>query len=722
MKRIPLLFLFAFFLAALPSFAQRTIVFTCVDSLSGETLPGVVATINGKGIGATDVNGKLSLQADTSAVIVFHLTGYRAKTVHPSAQTEITVRMFSLSPEQETVVVTSTRTNSRIDDTPTKTEVLGTEEMNEENGIKPGNVSSLLGDLSSIQIQNTSAVSGQSTVRIQGLDGRYTQLLRDGLPVYDGFASGFSILQLPPQDLKQIELIKGPASTLYGAGAIGGLVNFVSREPGDSATHSVTANVTSLGEENLNFWSAAPMKKQNGYTLTLSQTLAVPQDVNNDSFSDVPAALQGRLHYRYFCTPGTKSKLILGIEGASEVRQGGDLLVLEHKDDTSGRFFETDRTRRATGELIYRYAFSDSLHLEVKGSSTLFKRMMETESGKFNGTQSIQYLEVTGIVNRRREDLIFGMNFTGSYFRQHPPVHQPVLREPQSVPGIFMQATFRFTPKIILETGVRTDIYINDTNTSQFVLPRVALLWKWNELAGMRFAAGMGYKMPTYTSLAPDEHALPRYLFPQQNGLQAETSTGGTVDVYWRRRIGDDYSLYMSQSVFFTQVDHPLVAQAGAGDTLQLFNAASPLRTYGSDSYVRLTGEDIELYLGYTWTHALRTYDDAHPFLPVTPPHRVSFVFMYEPSESWRAGVEGSWISRQYRDDGTRTSSYLIGALMIAHEWRRWTFVLNSENLLNVLQSHYEPLYTGTRLSPQFQPLWAPVDGRVINFSARFHW
>ena len=224
------------------------------------------------------------------------------------------------------------------------------------------------------------------------------------------------------------------------------------------------------------------------------------------------------------------------------------------------------------------------------------------------------------------------------------------------------------------------------------------------------------------SSLAPDEHALPRYIFPQQNGLQPETSTGGTVDVYWRRRIGDAFSLYMSQAFFFTQVDNPLVAQTGSGDTLLLFNATSPLRTYGSDSYVRLTGEDLELYLGYTWTHALRTYDDAHPFLPVTPPHRVSFVIMYEPSAKWRVGVEGSWLSRQYRDDGTRTHSYMIGALMLAHEWRRWSFVLNCENILNVLQSHYEPLYTGTRLSPDFQPLWAPVDGRVANFSVRFHW
>ncbi|MBK6363417.1 MAG: TonB-dependent receptor plug domain-containing protein [Saprospiraceae bacterium] len=74
----------------------------------------------------------------------------------------------------------------------------------------------------------TSPTSGNASIRVQGLDGRYTQLLKDGYPNFGNFASGLSILEIPPLDLKQVEVIKGPASTLYGGGAIAGVINFVS--------------------------------------------------------------------------------------------------------------------------------------------------------------------------------------------------------------------------------------------------------------------------------------------------------------------------------------------------------------------------------------------------------------------------------------------------------------------------------------------------------------
>src|ERR1700744_913759 len=112
-----------------------------------------------------------------------------------------------------------------------KVEVIGSEDMREENTIKPANIASILGDVSGVQIQQSSAVSGNTNVRIQGLNGQYTQILRDGMPLYDGFSGGFGILQIPPLDLKQVELIKGSASTLYGGGAIAGLINLISKRP-----------------------------------------------------------------------------------------------------------------------------------------------------------------------------------------------------------------------------------------------------------------------------------------------------------------------------------------------------------------------------------------------------------------------------------------------------------------------------------------------------------
>ena len=113
--------------------------------------------------------------------------------------------------------------------------------------MKPGDIRMLLNESTGIQTQQTSATSYNSSIRIQGLDGRYTQILRDGFPLYSGFSGGLSLMQVAPLDLKQIEVIKGSSSTLYGGGAIAGLVNLVSKTPTAKRELSFIGNGTSAG-------------------------------------------------------------------------------------------------------------------------------------------------------------------------------------------------------------------------------------------------------------------------------------------------------------------------------------------------------------------------------------------------------------------------------------------------------------------------------------------
>src|SRR5690606_4495957 len=138
----------------------------------------------------------------------------------------------------EDVVVGATRTSQTIAEVPTRVEVIAGEAIDEMVSMDPSTISMLLNESPGIVVQQTSAVSGNAAIRIQGLDGRYTQLLRDGFPLYGGFSGGLSILQVPPLDLRQVEVIKGPASTLYGGDAIAGLVNLVSKSPGEAPEHS----------------------------------------------------------------------------------------------------------------------------------------------------------------------------------------------------------------------------------------------------------------------------------------------------------------------------------------------------------------------------------------------------------------------------------------------------------------------------------------------------
>lgn len=111
--------------------------------------------------------------------------------------------------------------------------------------MKPGDIRMLLNESTGIITQQTSATSGNASIRIQGLDGRYTQILKDGFPVFAGAASGLGLLQTPPLDLKQVEIIKGSTSTLYGGGAIAGLINLISKTPEEKRDLGLHLNGTS---------------------------------------------------------------------------------------------------------------------------------------------------------------------------------------------------------------------------------------------------------------------------------------------------------------------------------------------------------------------------------------------------------------------------------------------------------------------------------------------
>jgi outer membrane receptor protein involved in Fe transport len=149
-----------------------------------------------------------------------------------AAQVEIRVGMESridvaLEPQselEENVIVSATRAEQRIDDVPLRVEVVPNEEVQEKIAMAPGDVSMLLAETNGLRVQTTSPSLGGASVRIQGLSGRYTQVLSDGLPLYGAQSGSVGILQIPPMDLQQVEVIKGVASALYGMSAIGGVV------------------------------------------------------------------------------------------------------------------------------------------------------------------------------------------------------------------------------------------------------------------------------------------------------------------------------------------------------------------------------------------------------------------------------------------------------------------------------------------------------------------
>src|SRR5215203_4579802 len=246
----------------------------------------------GTAVGQTDAKGEAPLRvAAGRQEIVVERFGFEtvktSATVESGAETRITIELEAEAVINENVVVTATRTTQRIQDLPLRVEVVPQEEIDEKLSMTPGDVAMMLTETNGLRVQVTSPSTGAATVRVQGLRGRYTQVLSDGLPLY-GQSGSISILQIPPMDLGQVEIIKGVASALYGGAALGGVINLVSRRPrADHPEREILVNRTSLGGTDAALWLSQKGAGQWGYTFLGGTHWQERQDVNNDGWTDV---------------------------------------------------------------------------------------------------------------------------------------------------------------------------------------------------------------------------------------------------------------------------------------------------------------------------------------------------------------------------------------------------------------------------------------------------
>jgi iron complex outermembrane receptor protein len=225
-------------------------------------------------------------------------------TAAAGAVQEVIVNLQPQPSVEETVtVVASTRTDGRLEDQPMRVEVLVREEIEEKMPMTPGDIVMMLNEMGGMRVQATSPSLGAASVRIQGMRGRYTRVLSDGLPLF-GEIGGLGLLQDPPMDLGQVEAIKGVASALYGAGAMGGVVNLLSRRLGAESTREFLLNRSTRGATDAVTFLSAPLARGWSASLLGGGHWQHTTDINDDAWADLPGYKRGVARLRFFWDGG----------------------------------------------------------------------------------------------------------------------------------------------------------------------------------------------------------------------------------------------------------------------------------------------------------------------------------------------------------------------------------------------------------------------------------
>lgn len=701
------------------AWGQNTFKATIKDNETKEQLIGAVAIVQSTSNGATsDINGIVVITniPNGQQIIVFSYIGYKERVDtfnFPLKQSEpIEILLEPEAEEVGEVVISTTRSSRSIDDIPTRVEFIAGEELEEKANMKPGDIRMVLSESTGIQTQQTSATSANAAIRIQGLDGRYTQILKDGFPLYSGAASGLGLLQIPPLDLKQVEVIKGSASTLYGGGAIAGLVNLISKTPKPEKELKFHINGTSGKGLDLNGFYSQRFGKL-GTTIFAAHNRNWAYDPANIDLSAIPKFERFTFNPKLFLSPSDQTEIIFGVNATVEDRIGGDMHYIEGRGDSLHSYFERNETKRMSTQLSVQHKLTDSSHITFKNSVSYFNRVLTTPGYNFNGTQYATFSEVNYERNAENMEWIAGVNLWTDQFKEEPTDTLPLRDYTQTTVGAFLQNIWKATNRLHIETGFRTD-YVIDYGFA--FLPRVSALYKFTNNFSSRIGGGLGYKTPTIFTEESERIQYRKVLGISPDKNRLENSYGANWDFNYKKSLAGGKMLFtINQLFFYTYLNHPLILTPQINGTYEFVNINGFIDTRGTETNIKIGYEDFKLFLGYTYTDAKIHSNGSVTENPLTAKHRINSVLMYEVEEKWKVGLEAYYFSKQKLSDGSTGKDYVICGFMVEKLWEKFSLYINFENFLDARQTRFDTIYTGTVVNPIFREIYAPLEGFVIN-------
>jgi iron complex outermembrane receptor protein len=562
----------------------------------------------------------------------------------------------------------------------------------------------MLNESTGIQTQQTSATSYNSSIRIQGLDGRYTQILRDGYPLYAGFSGGLSIMQIAPLDLKQVEVIKGSSSTLYGGGAIAGLVNLVSKTPKDERELLFMANGTSAKGLDLSSFYSQRFNKI-GVTVFGSANYGSPYDPAHIGLTAIPKFERYTINPRlFFYAKNTTGDI--GISYITEDRTGGST---EYIKNNAAGYFETNNTDRVTTQFGMTHKLGEHDYINVKNSYSRFKRLITIPNYQFDGVQQSSFTEATYNTQTEKVQWIIGANFLTDDFGEEKISSVSLRDYHYKTCGLFIQNTWTPAESITIESGIRGD-YVNEYGFE--LLPRVSALLKATPKLTIRVGGGFGYKTPTVFNEEAERIQFQNIL-PINNAIN-ERSAGGNFDINYRTAIGDA-GFSINQLFFYTRLNKPLILNTTPGGNFEFSNADGHIDTKGMETNLKFTYRDFKLFVGYTYADVKNHFNNIKTRFPLTARHRLNNVLMYEVEEKWKLGLEAYYTSEQKLNDGGRGKPYWVMGFMVEKLWKKFSLFINFENFTDTRQTRFDTIYTGSVNNPVFRDIYAPVDGFVVN-------
>ena len=621
----------------------------------------------------------------------------------------LAVELLPQEKVEEQITVHATRTDARIQDSPLHVEVLTREEIEEKMMMTPGDIVMMLNEMGGMRVQTTSPSLGAASVRVQGMLGRYTTFLADGLPLFGQQGAGLGLLQIPPIDLQQVEVIKGNASALYGSTAMAGVVNLLSRRPTAEPIHEFLFNRSTLGATDASAFLAAPLSKTWSASLLASGDWQEQRDVSGDGWTDLAGYGRGVLRPRFHWDNKNGNTALLTGGITYENRSGGTIngAVLPATGQPYTEALHTQRSdvggtmqRIFEGRIVamFRFAHAEQQHRHQ------FGEIVEADRHQLTFAE----MSLRGTIGRNT--WVAGAAGQRDAYRPHDVTR---FAYTYSVPSVFLQDDLTVTPWLSVSLSARADFH---NRYGTFFSPRLSALIRragWTS----RWSAGQGFFAPTALTEETESAGLKRLIMPQP--LVAERGRSASIDL--TRSVGP---LSVTATLFASNIAHPVYVDRT--DAYRILNLVAPRKNRGTELLATWRNSPFAVTASYTYVRASELAPNSYRAdVPLTPRHSLGIVGMWEKQGRARFGMECYYTGEQRLENNPyRNTSrpYLLagamGELKVAKHVRLF---INLENLTNIRQTRWDPVLLPKRSVDGRWTVdaWAPLDGRVANGGVR---
>jgi outer membrane receptor for ferrienterochelin and colicins len=421
-----------------------------------------------------------------------------------------------------------------------------------------------LQNVNGVRPQLNCNVCNTGDIHINGLEGPYTMVLIDGMPIVSGLSSVYGLSGIPQSLIERVEIVKGPASTLYGSEAVGGLINIITKKPANAPLFSADVFATSWGELNTDLaakWKAG--KKAQSLIGLNHFNYTIPIDKNNDGFTDVTQQKRISFFNKWNFERKSYRLFSLAARYVYEDRWGGDM-------NWSKQFRGGDSIY---GESIYtkRWEFLGTYQLPVKEKLIFqFSANGHDQNSVYGNTsylarQYIGFGQLTWHKRLKNSELLAGATFRYTYYDDNTPatagfdtLGTPANRPSNTyLPGVFVQNEIGIGDNSKLLLGIRYD---HNSIHGSILTPRINYKWSSaNKNNVLRLGFGNGYRV---ASVFTEDHASLTGARKVEflSNLKPETSWNGNINFVKKIFSQNGSFVGVDATAFYTHFTNKIIA------------------------------------------------------------------------------------------------------------------------------------------------------------------